>query len=259
VRAAEALAAARAGKLSAEDVQKFARDPLFQAAARVRTGAADCFVAGAVRTTADVLRAALWLIGVAPGISTVSSFFLMVVPQPGGGERVLVFADCGVVPDPTPEQLGEIAVLAADNFERLTQSVPHTAFLSFATRGSADHPRVRKVREAVGHARRMRPDRHFDGELQADAALDPGVGRRKAPDSTVAGQANVLIFPDLDAGNIGYKLVQRLANAGAYGPILQGLAKQANDLSRGCSADDVVEVATIACALSAAPVGADRR
>ncbi len=258
-RTAEALAQARGDKLSAEDAQRLARDPLFQAAARVRTGAADCFVAGAVRTTADVLRAAFWLIGPATGVGTVSSFFLMVVPQAGGGERVLVFADCGVVPDPTAEQLAEIGVLAADSFERLTQGVPHTAFLSFATRGSADHPHVRKVREAVALAKRRRPDRHFDGELQADAALDPAVGRRKAADSTVAGQANVLVFPDLDAGNIGYKLVQRLANAGAYGPILQGLAKQANDLSRGCSADDVVEVATIACALSAAPVAAERR
>jgi phosphate acetyltransferase len=219
----------------------------------VREGRADCFVAGATRTTADVLRASLWLIGLAPGVKTLSSFFLMVVPGiPGGGgaDRVMMFADCGVVPDPTAEQLAEIACLTADHFTRLTRVIPHTAFLSFSTRGSATHPRVAKVREALTLARARRPDLHFDGELQADAALDPGVALRKAPDSVVAGHANVLIFPDLDAGNIGYKLVQRLAGAKAYGPILMGLARQANDLSRGCSAEDVVEVSTIACALS---------
>jgi phosphate acetyltransferase len=218
----------------------------------VREGLADCYVAGASRTTADVLRAALWLIGLAPGIKTVSSFFIMVLPGgAGGAERVLAFADCAVVPDPTSEQLAEIACLTADHFSRLVRQVPHTAFLSFSTRGSAEHPHVHKVREAVALARARRPDLHFDGEMQLDAAIDPAVGRRKAPDSLVAGHANVLIFPDLDAGNIGYKLVQRLAGAEAYGPILMGLAKQANDLSRGCSWEDVVEVSTIACALSA--------
>jgi phosphate acetyltransferase len=155
-----------------------------------------------------------------------------------------------VVPDPTSEQLAEIACLTADSFSRLLRQVPHTAFLSFSTRGSAEHPHVLKVREAVAMARAKRPDLHFDGEMQLDAAIDPGVGRRKAPDSVVAGHANVLIFPDLDAGNIGYKLVQRLAGAQAYGPILMGLARQANDLSRGCSWEDVVEVSTIACAIS---------
>jgi phosphate acetyltransferase len=180
----------------------------------------------------------------------------MVLPPAAGSsaERVFVFADCGVVPDPTPAQLGEIGCLAADRYEQLTGRVPHTAFLSFSTRGSAEHPRVARVRDALALARARRPDRHFDGELQLDAAVDPGVGARKAPGSAVAGHANVLIFPDLDAGNIGYKLVQRLGGAAAYGPILMGLARQANDLSRGCTADDVVEVATIACALSA-PAG----
>jgi phosphate acetyltransferase len=250
-----ALKQTRGDRLTTEAIERFARDPLFQAATRVREGRADCFVAGAVRTTADVLRASLWLIGLAPGVKMVSSFFLMVMPDTvagGGRERVMMFADCGVVPDPTAPQLAEIACLTADRYRQLTRQVPHTAFLSFSTRGSAEHPRVTKVREALALAREARPDLHFDGELQADAALDPGVAKRKAPDSVVAGHANVLIFPDLDSGNIGYKLVQRLGGARAYGPILMGLARQANDLSRGCSADDVVEVATIACALSAA-------
>jgi phosphate acetyltransferase len=174
---------------------------------------------------------------------------MVIPPRDGAPERVLTFADCGVVPDPGPEQLAEIGVLAADRHERLTGETARTAFLSFATRGSAEHPKVEKVRRAVAQARAARPDRAFDGELQVDAALDAGVAARKAPDSAVAGRANVLVFPDLDAGNIGYKLVQRLAGAAAYGPILMGLARQATDLSRGCSTEDVVNVATIACAL----------
>ena len=255
-RTAHALAEARGDRLTPADRDRYARDPLFQAAAAVRFGEADLFVAGAVRTTADVLRAALWLIGLAPGGKLVSSFFVMVVP--GAPERVFLFADCAVVPDPDPAQLAEIACVTADSYERLMQQVPHVAFLSFSTRGSAEHPRVTKVREAVALAKARRPDRHFDGELQLDAAIDPGVGRRKAPDSIVAGHANVLIFPDLDAANIGYKMAQRIGGAGAYGPILQGLARQANDLSRGCSSDDVVATATIASALNAGTQSAVR-
>ncbi len=258
-RTAQALRESRGERLCLEELERMSRDPVAQAAARIRLGLADVSVAGASRPTADVVRAALWLIGLAPGVKTVSSFFLMVVPgQAGASPRVLVFADCGVVPDPTPEQLAEIACMAADRLALLTQEVPHVALLSFSTRGSAEHPRVQKVRDALALARRMRPDLHLDGELQADAALDPEVGHRKAAGSLVAGHANVLVFPDLDAGNIGYKLVQRLAGARAYGPILMGLAKQANDLSRGCSAEDVVEVSTIACALSASTAAVGR-
>ena len=251
-RTRAALESARGERLLPADRDRYMVDPVFQAATRVRDGLADCYVAGASRPTADVLRAAIWLIGTTPGVASVSSFFLMVVPpSPAAAvERVFLFADCGVVPDPTPAQLAEIGCLTADSFELLTGEVPHTAFLSFSTHGSAEHPRVAKVREALALARQRRPDRHFDGELQLDAAVDPAVARKKAPESAVAGHANVLIFPDLDAGNIGYKLAQRLGGAAAYGPILQGLARQANDLSRGCSSDDVVEVATIACVLS---------
>jgi len=249
-RTRQALLAARGERITPADAERFAADPVFQAAARVRLGLADCFVAGAVRTTGDVLRAALWLVGLAPGTRTVSSFFLMGLPQPGGKERVIMFADCAVVPDPTAEQLADIGIMAADQYARVMQEVPHVAFLSFATRGSAEHPHVEKVRQAVKLARERRPDLHLDGELQADAALVPDVGRRKAADSVVAGHANVLVFPDLDAGNIGYKLVQELAGAQAVGPVLQGFARPVSDLSRGASVDAIVATTAVLLALA---------
>ena len=254
-RTRTALTAARGERLVGAELERCSLDPVYQAAWRVREGLADCYVAGAQRTTADVLRPALWLIGLAPGVKSVSSFFLMVLPPgsplAGSCERVVTFADCAVLPDPTPEQLAEIACLAADHHHRLTQQVPHVAMLSFSTRGSAKHPAVDKVREATRLARALRPDLHIDGELQADAALVPDVGARKCPDSVVAGHANVLVFPDLNSGNIGYKLVQRTAGAAAIGPMLQGLRRQANDLSRGCTSEEVVDTATIACVMGA--------
>ncbi|MGH7742268.1 MAG: phosphate acyltransferase [Candidatus Eiseniibacteriota bacterium] len=253
-RTERALSEARGERLTSAERARIASDPLFQAAARVRDGEADCLVAGASRTSADVLRAALWLIGLAPGATLVSSCFVMVVPvAAGAAPRTLVFADCGVVPDPDARQLAEIGVQAAEHFERLVGEAPRVAFLSFSTHGSAEHARVEKVREAVRLARAARPGLAIDGELQADAALDLEVARRKAEGSPVAGRANVLVFPDLDSGNIGYKLVQRLAGAAAYGPILMGLRAQANDLSRGCSTDDIVQVSLIACTLASRP------
>lgn len=223
------------------------RSTLYFGAAMVKAGKADASVSGAVNTTGNVLRAALHVIGLAPGISTVSSSFLMTLPDfMGEKDKIFMFADCAVMPNPDAGQLASIAASTADTMKKLIGQTPKIAFLSFSTKGSAEHEDVDKVRRALAIFKENYPGVEADGELQLDAAVIPKVGEKKAPGSPVAGHANVLIFPDLDAGNIGYKLVQRLAGAIATGPIIQGLALPANDLSRGCSADDIVDVSAIA-------------
>jgi phosphate acetyltransferase len=218
-----------------------AAEPVNFGAALVALGEADGCVAGAVYPSGEVVRAALWAIGTAPGVTLVSSAFYMIMSD----DSVLTFTDCAVVPEPTPGQLAEIALAAARDRSRLVGDSPRVAFLSYSTKGSADGPQVARVQEAAAHFQQLAPNVASDGELQADAALSREVGERKAPGSGVAGRANVLVFPDLDAGNIGYKLVQRLGGAVAIGPILQGLARPMADLSRGATADDIAEVAAM--------------
>jgi phosphate acetyltransferase len=239
----------RAAKgLSVEEAARYSHDPLFIAAWMIYTGEADSGVAGAASATPDVLRAGLWTIGTAENVSTVSSFFLMVWQH---NHRAMTYADCGVVPNPTADQLADIAYSAAMNHKLLTNNEPRVAFLSYSTKGSAQHEMVDKVRSAFELFSKRHPEVIADGELQVDAAIVPLVAHRKAPSSPVSGMANVLIFPNLDAGNIAYKLTERLAEAQAFGPIVQGLQKPFADLSRGCTAADIINVACISIIQSA--------
>ena len=222
------------------------KNPLYYGAVMLKAGDADGMVAGAINSTGNVLRPARQIIKTAPGIKVVSSCFIMELPDPKWGDNgVMIFGDCAVIPNPTAEELAAIAIASAASGKQLVDINPRVAMLSFSTKGSAKHENVTKVQEATKLAHELAPDLQLDGELQADAALVESVGQLKSPGSTVAGHANVLVFPDLQAGNIGYKLVQRLAGAEAIGPIIQGLAKPVSDLSRGCSVDDIVSVVSI--------------
>ncbi len=237
--------------MSLDEARKLSLDPLYFGALMVKSGRAQGSVAGAAHSTGDVIRAALYCIGLAPGIKVISSSFMMVMPS----GKVYMYSDGAVVPDPGAEQLASIAVSAAAIHKALTDEEPVVAMLSYSTKGSAEGTSIEKVRQATRLAQEMRPDMRIDGELQVDAAIVPAIAEKKAPGSQVKGEANVFIFPDLDAGNIAYKITQRLAGAQAIGPIVQGLEKPAFDLSRGCNASDIVNVASINALISASQEG----
>ena len=239
----------KAKGLTYEDAKKIALgDYMYYACLMVKAGDADGVVSGACHSTGDTLRPSLQIIKTKPGIKLVSAFFVMVVPNcEYGANGTFIFADSGLVQNPSSEELAAIAACSAESFEILAEEEAIVAMLSHSTMGSAKHADVDKVVEATKICKAENPDIKVDGELQLDAAIVPSVGSSKAPDSAVAGKANVLVFPDLDAGNIGYKLVQRLAKAEAYGPVTQGIAMPINDLSRGCSAEDIVGVVAITC------------
>ncbi|MFC2114579.1 phosphate acetyltransferase [Bacteroidota bacterium] len=243
----ESLVEIRKSKgLNREDARKLLYDPLYLAVMMIKSGDADGEVAGANNATGNVLRPAFQIVKTLPGISVVSGAFLMMLKDTSFGDNGLViFADCAVHPDPDAKQLAEIAVSSAHTAKAIAQIDPRVAMLSFSTKGSASHEMVDKVVEATRIAREMMPGIKIDGELQADAAIIESIGKKKAPGSEIAGKANVLIFPDLQSGNIAYKLVQRMAGAEAIGPVLQGMAAAINDLSRGCSVDDIVNLVAI--------------
>ena len=226
--------------MTPEQAKEVLKRDLFFAAMMLREGLVDGSVAGSFASTADVMKAGIQIVGMPPGISIVSSFFLMLFK-----DKTYSFADCAVVPNPDTEQLADIAISTADNHKKLTGEEPLIAMLSFSTKGSAKHELADKVIMATQSLKQKRPDLQVDGELQFDAAIVESIGKKKAPESTVAGKANVLVFPDLNAGNIGYKIAQRLGGAEAVGPMVQGLRKPFFDLSRGCSVDDIVNTASI--------------
>ena len=248
----EYMSILRAGGKSADEAEakKFMSLPSAAGAMLVRQGAAETGVGGNISSTSDMLRAGLRIIGTAPGSRTISSFFFMLAPENSTDSRkVLVFADSGVIPEPSEEQLVDIAVDSAGQFKRMTGQEPRVALLSFSSHGSASHPRAEQMRRIASLVRQKEPGLIIDGELQFDAAMIPEVALRKVPDSPLRGEANVLIFPNLEAGNIGYKIAQRLGGYTALGPLLQGLNGGWHDLSRGCSAEDIYQVALLGTAL----------